>query len=142
MLALRSSRYPPLLASLLRPPRAYGTAAATTTRARRDQPYRPDPKKTLSFTGDGSGKKFVVGRDPVRIAASVRDELDHGRRTEALDIVHHASRYAETTVAWNHLIEEQMKAKNFDGAFKLYNDVCPLSPVCQCPRAAGSCVCR
>lgn len=69
-----------------------------------------------------------LAEDPWHIAKYVEDALKRDAYDEALLLVQKASRKAQITVAWNHLIDYQIQRDRIKEAVKLLNDVSPLVP--------------
>ncbi|EFQ33300.1 pentatricopeptide repeat domain-containing protein [Colletotrichum graminicola] len=62
--------------------------------------------------------------DPFKIAQQVEATLKKDRFDEALLLVHRAGKTKQVVVAWNHLIEYQIRdKKRVNAAIKLYNDM-------------------
>ncbi|KAK1971144.1 pentatricopeptide repeat domain-containing protein [Colletotrichum sublineola] len=62
--------------------------------------------------------------DPFKIAQQVEATLKKDRFDEALLLVHRAGKTKQVVVAWNHLIEYQIRdKKRINAAIKLYNDM-------------------
>lgn len=59
-----------------------------------------------------------------KIAEHVERTLDRGEFEEASMLVRQASKTQNVTVAWNHLIDYQMRQQRLHAAVKLYNEVC------------------
>lgn len=61
--------------------------------------------------------------DPYHIGQYVEKALKRNAFDEALLLVQKASRGKQLVVAWNHLIDYQLRKQNTKEAIKLYNDV-------------------
>ena len=115
--------------------RLYSVEAPATT---------PDAPRNLDAAdqdGEGAAEKArkrlekavykqmdYLAEDPWHIAKYVEDALKRDAYDEALLLVQKASRKAQITVAWNHLIDYQIQRDRIKEAVKLLNDVSPLVP--------------
>lgn len=72
------------------------------------------------------------GKDPLRLANSVKKRLDKGRDAEVLDVVRLASKTMDCTVSWNHLIDHYMARGHVNQGLKVYNEVrqSTMQPFC------------
>lgn len=61
--------------------------------------------------------------DPWRIAQEVEQRLAKDQFDHALLLTQTASRSSQVEVAWNHLIDHELKRQRLKSAMKLYNDV-------------------
>lgn len=64
-----------------------------------------------------------------KVAEYVADTLEKGEFEEAAMLVREASRTQNVTVAWNHLIDYQMRQQRLHAAVKMYNEVCDIPSV-------------
>lgn len=62
-------------------------------------------------------------RDPLKLAGHVRDILRKDDEKKALELVRAASRNAECTVSWNHLMDYGMSKGRVNPTLKLYYEV-------------------
>lgn len=74
-------------------------------------------------------------RDPLEVAAFVKQELAKGKAKEMLQLVRMASHSMQVVVSWNHIIDhfmkkstvstnDGMKLHNVNEAMKTFNEVC------------------
>lgn len=92
----------------------------TTTDASQESSVEIRPPSRLTWVVK---KHLEHLKDPFAIAERVRETLAKDRFEEAALLTRTASRDAQCTVSWNHLIEYQMKNQKLRAAIKLYNEV-------------------
>ncbi|KAL5388382.1 hypothetical protein DPSP01_002957 [Paraphaeosphaeria sporulosa] len=62
-------------------------------------------------------------RDPLEVAAFVKQELAKGKMKEMRQLVRMASHSMQVVVSWNHIIDHLMKQTRVSEAFKVYNEM-------------------
>ncbi|KAM0334031.1 hypothetical protein ACHAQA_001051 [Verticillium albo-atrum] len=92
-------------------------------------PSRQPRTETSLDTKEKQKLEWVVKKhlermdDPFKIAQHVHRTLAKDRYDEALLLVQQASKTAQCTVSWNHLIDYQMKNQKLNAAVRLLNDM-------------------
>lgn len=79
--------------------------------------------------------------DPWNIGKYVEQALERGAFDEALLLVQKASRAKQVVVAWNHLIDYQLKQDRIKDAVKLFNEVRKSTQRCERPTDASRLTC-
>lgn len=72
-------------------------------------------------------KHLETLKNPFKIAAHVKQTLAKNKYDEALALTREASKKAQCTVSWNHLIDYQMQQQRLHAAIKVFNEVSPFS---------------
>ena len=92
----------------------------TTSKSQADEAEDSPAMKRLEWVVN---KHLQYLKDPKLIADHVRATLLKDKFLEALLLTRKASRNTKVTVAWNHLIDYQMKQQRLHASIKLYNEM-------------------
>ncbi|KAK2039576.1 pentatricopeptide repeat domain-containing protein [Colletotrichum somersetense] len=111
--------------------RSHTTAAGTAfLKEARKGPENPQDAEDVAAKNRRRKLEWAVDQhlkhmdDPFKIAQQVEATLKKDRFDEAFLLVHRAGKTKQVVVAWNHLIEYQIRdKKRVNAAIKLYNDM-------------------